>query len=319
MSFKPAIIYPARNDVSHENEININRLAEMLPAHNFPRAFGGKKEEFISIVCNPEYDIIMSFHGGKVDSGNDSNSSLELIKRITDNDWRLLEHHKHKVFIGRSDITYLLTELSQRGFTCYYGPNYTSLANIEHTQHTLNTTLEYLKKALFAKQEYTIDFSDPLISNGSEPWVINKGAVTGRLIGGNFSTLCSMARENPKFLDYTDGDILFIEEVDPEYFQYHDGTIRGTYMSNLTSLISTGVFDCIAGLIIGKSKTPCFDGYTDSTDERLFLEKAIKSACNRDIPILANVSCSHTVPMITLPLHQQIKLDADSCAVTIIR
>ncbi len=66
-------------------------------------------------------------------------------------------------------------------------------------------------------------------------------------------------------------------------------------------------FDCIGGLIIGKHEK--FDDKNTGRKHYEILQEVIgKPKC----PILVEYDCSHTHPMITLPIGSNVHLDAGS-------
>ena len=112
---------------------------------------------------------------------------------------------------------------------------------------------------------------------------------------------------------------------DPFYYIIDDTTIKGMTHDCFRELKKARVFDYISGLIIGKSSEPRADypekniplKSIDGATEKEFLRLFIQEFDVHDIPILANVPCSHTSPMITLPLGRTIALDADNARITV--
>ena len=92
-------------------------------------------------------------------------------------------------------------------------------------------------------------------------------------------------------------------------------------------LKESGLFNGVIGLIIGRTRTPLRSGYTGEEcynaidinyeQERVYIEQILKEVKVIDIPILGNVACSHTHPMVTLPLGRMVSLDADKQTLTI--
>jgi muramoyltetrapeptide carboxypeptidase LdcA involved in peptidoglycan recycling len=73
-----------------------------------------------------------------------------------------------------------------------------------------------------------------------------------------------------------------------------------------------GVFDAIVGLVLGRPMR-----YSPENTEVLW-EVASKHMRDRSIPVLANIDCGHTDPMVTLPVGIEVRLDsaADSFTTT---
>lgn len=76
--------------------------------------------------------------------------------------------------------------------------------------------------------------------------------------------------------------------------------------AHLADLAAAGVFEQIAGLVIGRPY-----GYDQERATRLWtLASRWTRAAN--LPVLGNVECGHTDPMLTLPLGVRARLDASA-------
>jgi len=329
-----AVFYPARSYKSTCDEIKCD-LQSYLKVKNFPQpelSQQSKKDEFLSLIKDATIDVMMAWYGGQVENGNVAGSSLELVQSLSELDWYQIANSKMKI-VGRSDITFLLCRLMQYGVSCYYGPNYSSLSDdfkgdvsISLAKKNIEITKKYLELALTSDEKYVIDFKADDIACGSEPWIFNKGQCTGRLIGGNLDTLAQMLQGCDEVVFcFGAEDVLLIESIDPKYSWNKGKGIHGDFCEKLNILKKSGVFDCVGGIILGKSKEPrVFDtdkGYffdqVSNEIEKEYLYAAIEKYVHRDIPVLANISCSHTSPMVTLPLERTVMLDADKATLTI--
>lgn len=94
------------------------------------------------------------------------------------------------------------------------------------------------------------------------------------------------------------GDILFLEDTE-EWACSLERT--------LAQLKISGVFDLIAGLIIGKCRQFRHDG-TGST----YYDFIYDYLGRPDIPVLAECDFSHCAPMLTIPIGITARLDADA-------
>jgi len=72
----------------------------------------------------------------------------------------------------------------------------------------------------------------------------------------------------------------------------------------LVDLENLGVFERIRALVIGRPMS-----YGAEQSEQLLAVAAERTA-RSGIPVLGNVDCSHTDPMLTLPLGSTVALDA---------
>ena len=120
------------------------------------------------------------------------------------------------------------------------------------------------------------------------------------------------------------GDIVLLEENDP-YYIYKNGQVVGPVMDTRQFLRDNDVFSKIGGLLFGRSNILNMQDY-DTDDvfvpaeniyEKKYLKKCIQSVVPEGIPVLANVACSHTHPMVTLPLGKQVTLDATRQTLTV--
>lgn len=295
---------------------NIDINIDLFEVENVPPINKSKYNEFMDFIVSGENIILMAWRGGKIEDGDTHKSSIELIERLTEEDYcKILKNRAY--IVGYSDISYLLCSLLYRNIVCYYGPNYRSTF-LSSTNEEQKVTYKYLKEAL-TKDNYSINLaSDDINPDGTQPWIISPGCCTGRLSGGNLDTIYEIINRY-KFLKtgIRHGDIVFLEEVDPFYCLKNGDITESSMYKKLFDLKNAGTFESISGLILGRSQQPLvYDEdnnlYYDriSNDkERYYLEQVIKRLEITSIPIIANVSCGHVHPMITLPLGVKATLD----------
>ncbi|MBO4853932.1 MAG: LD-carboxypeptidase [Oscillospiraceae bacterium] len=326
-----AVFYPCRpycTDKDVTEEIVSNSVESLYPVLNHPPYDStlSKRDDFLRLLHEPSIESLMVWRGGRIDdSGSLWKSSLGLLKDLTKSDWKWIEKHPKNI-IGYSDATYLLCALVSHEINCFYGPNYNSTLQCS-TDDELNTTLEYLSLALKSNNDYVIDFSEEKLTLGQHsPWTLAGGIATGRLVGGNLNTIYQLLnlKEHENVFTIHQGDILFLEECDPNYV-LRNNTVMGSMHEQLMFLEKAGVFSKISGLLFGRSKIPTvydpdnnlFYVQVDNSQERNYFEKCIQSFIPTDIPILANVACSHTHPMVTLPLGRKVTLDSNAQTLTV--
>lgn len=255
--------------------------------------------EFNALLADPEVDCLMGSVGGFV-----SNAILPYI------DYDLL-HERPKVIVGMSDVTALLLGIYQKtGMQTYYGPNL--VTHFAQKPPFLQETLDcFIDVALHrAPRPYiyrpTAVYSDEL-TNWSEPvtakvartnrWVtIQGGVATGRLIGGNLNTMTGIMGSH-YMPEIREGDILFLEDTE-KWAAYSE-----RYYS---MLLLCGVFDKVAGIVLGKHRQ-----YDDQGTGRTQADILLEVLHSRELPILADVDCGHTIPMLTFPIGGTVRLDAD--------
>ncbi len=135
-------------------------------------------------------------------------------------------------------------------------------------------------------------------------WTENKGwrvlvggLAQAPLIAANLSPLMSAAG-TPYFPD-TQGKILLVESMAANF---------ASEERHLRQLERMGVFDGLAGLIIGKPEWPNPQGAPFSHND-LICEIV---GTERGYPIVSEFDCSHTVPMLTLAQMTSLRVDARS-------
>lgn len=207
--------------------------------------------------------------------------------RILDKiDYELIEQNP-KIFAGYSDITALHNIINQK---CKLITYHTPMAAAELYKPVDQYTLDYFKQCIFE--------SSPSFQIENPPNIqletINPGKAEGIITGGNLATLAALIG-TPYEIDTTD-KILFLEDVDE------------TIMSierNLTHLRLSGKLDKVSGVILGYW-TRC--GWDDNL-------KSVFKDTFKNIPVLANLCCGHSLPTLSFPLGERFYMDADNCII----
>lgn len=263
-----------------------------------------RAREINELLRDPDVTCLMASVGGMV-----SNALLPYLD---------YEHYKTdpKLLVGHSDITALLLGIYARtGVITYYGPNLVptfgqSPPFLEESFRSfaaiLSGTVPYTcpKPAVYADEP--TDWEQDMTRKVPLPnrWItVHPGRAEGRLIGGNLSAITGILA-SPYMPDLRDGDILFLE--DTEKF--------AAYCERYFAMLKiSGVFDRVGGIILGKHRR--FDDQgTGRTPGDILLEVLD----GQRIPILADVDCSHTIPMLTLPIGGRIRLDAGRQEITVL-
>lgn len=201
-----------------------------------------------------------------------------------------------KVMLGYSDITTLLNAmLARSNLVGFHGPNATSPWS--------EFTTREMRRVVF-------DGETPLMRNlrlrngtlavrRNRTYPIVPGRARGRLVGGNLTLLSALAG-SPWFPDTT-GAILFVEEVG-EYIYRCDRM--------LTQLALNGVFDKVAGVILG--------GFTDcdvspSGYGRFSLNDVFEQhLAPRGKPAFSGAMIGHIAQKRTIPLGVMAEIDAEA-------
>lgn len=222
-----------------------------------------------------------------------------------------------KIIIGYSDVTAILFGIyTQTGLITYYGPALVS--SFGEMGYFLNETYQYFHDVIeklsfpyiienpdYWTEDY-IDWQKQSAEKNKTPnalVTLNEGQATGRLIAGNLNTFAGIW--GSKYMpEINQGDILLIED------SFKDAA---TVERSFSHLKLCGVFDRIGGLIIGKHEK--FDDKGSGRKHyKILMEVIGKPTC----PILAEYDCSHTHPMITLPIGSTVHLDATKQQLTIL-
>ena len=249
-----------------------------------------RAKEVNEMFANPNIDGIFCIRGGYGATRILPMLDLELIK------------NNPKVFAGYSDVTALHIIFNQQcGFVTY---------------HTPMPATEFIKPEM---DDYTWDYFINTVTNtqwnghflenksGEARTTITPGSATGQLTGGNL-TLVAASLGTPYEIDVA-GKILFLEDID-ENVQRIDRM--------LTQLKLAGKLDQCAGIILG-AWTDCGPLDRKNPENNLTLQQVFDEIlAPLGIPILADVTCGHVLPTLSLPLGKTVKLDATNQTIEVV-
>lgn len=208
-----------------------------------------------------------------------------------------------KPLIGMSDIAALLLAIHSRtglvgvhADSLLFGVSqWTELADADRTRQS-----EAYRRVLTSTDPIG---ELPALSTW-ECW--RSGRAEGQLIGGLLNRLIRV-QASPFALaaQRFDGAILFLEDVN---------TPTINVWNDLQVLRHHGVFDRIAGLLVGPTETiSVLEGTTQSLREVVF-----DVLGDRDIPVIANVNCGHAGPNVPLPIGVRAAIDADARTIELV-
>lgn len=262
-----------------------------------------RAEELMSLVLDPEVHGLVATMGGF--------NSASLIPYL---DFDAIRAHP-KVLCGYSDITSLhLAFLTLAGVRTFYGPAVvTSFGEWPHIlEETRDSFLQAVcshdtgRRELTPPKRWSNHFRDAKTDawrvdarefKQNSGWhTLRRGQVTAPVIIANLETLVAAAG-TPYFPDVR-AKVLLIEELD---------AVHALEERALRHLERLGVFEVIAGLIVGKPERADRQGAPFSYDE-LILEVVGPSA---RYPIVTNFDCGHTHPMLTIAEMTLLTLEAD--------
>lgn len=257
-----------------------------------------RADELNSLLRNPEIKMIMSTIGG-----TNANSMLPYI------DYAAFKNNP-KLIVGYSDATAILLALyAKTGITTYYGP--ALIPSFGEFEPLVNDTYSYFKK--YFTEEVSLPYEVPMPSFWSDElvnwlekttekklysneWITgNPGVSEGRLIGGNNNAMYGFIGTE-YFPEIKNGDILLLEDCMKD---------ASTVEKNFAMLKLHGIFDKVAGIILGKHEQ-----YDDLGTGRKPLDLLLEQLDGKEIPLLAEFDCCHTHPMHPLAIGKKVKLDA---------
>ncbi len=239
-------------------------------------------------------DGIISFWGGL--------NTHQMLEHL---DWELIAENP-KVLVGYSDLTCLTNTItSKTGLVTFQGPGVITFAK----PTLFDYSIRYFRKVLMEGGEELHYRPSPVCSDNiwyerddekmlekeAPGWrCFRSGRAEGPIVGGNFGTLLLLA-QTPWWPEMQ-GRVLFVEEDEVES--------PGTVDRMFTQARQMGVFDEIAGLVIGR-----FPESVGLSDEGLD-ELLARTLQGYDVPVMVDVDFGHTDPRITYPLGVRCQIDA---------
>ncbi len=236
-----------------------------------------RAEDLMAMFADPDIDAILCARGGY-----GINRVLPLL------DYELIAANP-KILVGFSDITGLLTTVSQRcGFVTFHGPMLTTFGT-----ETVDYNIETLLQVLSGGDEVVIHSPDACRAR-----CLNPGVAEGLLWGGNLSLL--IERLGTRGQVRAEGAIVFIEDIDEKLHAFD---------RMLLQLRASGCLDGVRGLVFGEL-LEMHDGgdvsFGKTTDEII-----MDVFGDLDVPIISHFPCGHGGCQATLPVSHTVELHAD--------
>lgn len=243
-----------------------------------------RADDLNEMLADPDVRLIVPSMGGK--------GSTQLLPFL---DFDALRDDP-KLVLGVSDASALMIALTARtNVVTFHGPTGMDFGRFGIT--------EFSERML----DRAITTNEPIgeLPHVSEREVIRDGPdVSGPLIGGHLRTMQALIG-TPYEPDWT-GAVLFVEEIDCEF---HD------IDASLAHLKLAGVFDRIAGLVIGTCVN-VGEQYWESSEE---LADVVARACDGyQFPILSGVDLGHTRDKVTIPLGVEARLSTGAMSLSVI-
>lgn len=261
-------------------------------------------KELNDLIHDDSITIIMASIGG-----TNTNSVLPYI------DYAYLNAHP-KAIVGYSDATALLLAVKTKAPKCrvIYGPALVS--SFGEFPPFVDQTWEYFEKVIGSASDDVVTLSAPSVwSEDKVNWelferpkkqkdntwhYINQAIIEGKIIGGNLNTMYGVIA-SPYFPQIEDGDILLIEDAEKD---------AATVEKNFAMLKNAGIFDKVGGIILGK-----YALFDDEGTGRQPIEILLEVLDDPNMPIVYDFDSCHTVPMMTIPLGSQIRINAKNMTV----
>lgn len=234
-----------------------------------------RAKDIMDMFLDDEVKLILCMRGGY--------GSLRIIEYL---DFETIKKHP-KLFMGFSDITTLLNNISQKSeLITFHGPMVSS--NILET-YTLKSFLDTLT---LSKNEFIIHNPNHLPLECS----VN-GIAEGICSGGNLCLICSTLG-TPYEID-TNDKILFIEEISEAPYKID---------RMLTQLLLNKKLQHCKGFILGQFKSCGLPNYDRSFTLEEVLEDRIFSLKK---PTISHFMSGHSYPKLTLPIGAKIRIDCN--------
>ncbi|MGJ3403639.1 S66 family peptidase [Glutamicibacter sp. Je.9.36] len=277
---------------------NTKWITERFEAMGLKQEFGDHVDENDDFDSSPIPSRVADLHAAFADpsvagiisviGGFNANELLPYL------DWDLIAANP-KVFCGYSDFTALANAVhAKTGLVTYVGAHWSSFGMRDHFEptgqwfrtatHEHAWTIEHASE--FTDDLWFMDQDNRSVQASGGPWILNQGAATGTVIGGNLGTLHLL--QGGEFMPSLHGAMLFIEEDSSE--DIHE--IARKLASFLQSPSAAG----LTGLAIGRFQRQ--SGITRSLLEQVIAKHPILQR----IPVVANLDFGHTSPMFTLPI-----------------
>jgi muramoyltetrapeptide carboxypeptidase len=243
--------------------------------------------------ADPAVDAILSVVGGT--------RCFDLLGGV---DWDLLQANP-KPLCGYSDISVLLNAVWRvTGTVTFSGPHFTSFAMRDDDGYQTGTFLAAIGGAAPVRLAPASRWSDDAwyldgherVSVPGLGWAaLRSGSATGRLIGGNCSSLLLL--QATPYAPALDDTILLIEDI--------GATTAGQVQRSLVALSFMPGFNRVRGLIFGRFQRSTALDRAALAD----LIDTLPDAYQR-MPILADVEAGHTQPIATFPIGGLVSMRA---------
>lgn len=320
--------------VKHELDLGLCRLEDYgirvkfmnhaLKGMDYIKANPEKRAaDLLQAFRDPEIDMILCAIGG--------DDTYRLLPYLFEHD-ELKNAVGNKIFLGFSDTTMNHFMLHKAGLNTFYGQSF--LSDIcELDSEMLPYTRKYFEELLTTGgiseinpsevwYESRTDYSESQL--GTKPtehpdrgYELLQGnpVFSGKILGGCIDTILDMFdgeryADSPELcskynlfpsLDEWRGRILLLESSEEKM-------TPEKYAKALTALKSTGIFDVLSGVIIGKPM--------DETYYEEYKQLLIEIIDNPQLPVVYNINVGHALPRCIIPFGIEATVDAEKQKIT---
>jgi muramoyltetrapeptide carboxypeptidase len=285
---------------------DLERLRGWADEHDFRLKFFPHANDKHAYLAGSDEDRAADLTAAFADPGVDA----VLTMRGGTGGWRMVRYVDYdvirdnpKFFSGYSDTTAIhLAIESQADIVTFYGASGSSLIGKGRSKYTEKHFLRALTEPV-ALGEVEKDPDDPFT------WSITEGVAEGLLRGGCL-TLLAQSAGTPYQPDWS-GCIVFFEDVGEQPYRL-DGY--------LTQLTMAGMFDGVAGVVVGEhvqcGSAPYKPSYPygSFTSEEVFQQHLGPLG----VPVMVGLPCGHGRHLATLPLGVMARLDTDNLSLTLL-
>ncbi len=250
-----------------------------------------RADDLTAAFADPEVDAILTMRGG---TGG----------------WRMVPYldfdvirENPKFFSGYSDTTAIHLALeTQADMVTFYGASGSSLIGRRPSRYTE----KHFLRALTGEGPLGDVEKDP---DDPFTWVIADGVAEGPLRGGCLTLLAQSC--GTAFQPDWSGCIVFFEDVNEQPYRL-DGY--------LTQLLMAGMFDDVAGVIVGEHMQCGSAPYKPSYPYGTFTSEEVfqQHLSDLGVPVMAGLPCGHGTHLATLPLGVNARLDTGNLSLTIL-
>ncbi|KAI0425902.1 peptidase [Xylaria sp. FL1042] len=297
------------------------------PDTGIQNSIANRLAELRTALTDPSIDAVFCTVGGP--------SFTELLPALlADTELHAAIRAHPKVVVGYSDITGLHWFLhAVTGLRTFYGPGaIPELGEPQGSVEDADSTLAFTARNLFRavadraplgdleRSRFFVPGIPPFLLPGksdeantevlpSAGWTwIRRGKGEGRLFGGCLTVMARLAGVRAIAPDWK-GRVVFVETAIGE--DNVSGNPIYRVQAGLADLIAQGVFDDVAGLVVGRPF-----GYHAPEMREQYIGVIKGLLCDgpmgeKKFPILYNVDIGHSAPILTLPLDTLVSLDSE--------